>query len=109
MPSTSALRAMIAATVFGHCRSNSAALLAPRQSADAPPTPNVQPLNVLKKLRRFIAATLSDPPTGVGAAGRAFSAAKPGTAPPNEPIGRSRYALPLAALPAHVYVRTPVI
>jgi hypothetical protein len=69
----------------------------------------VQPLNVLKKLRRFIAPTRSDPPTGVGVAGRAFSAAKLGTAPPNEPIGRSRYALPLAELPAHVYVRTPVM
>ena len=56
----------IAATVFGHWRSNSAWVSAPRQSVAAPPTPLVQlstvsgrPSKVLKKLSRFMPATRS--------------------------------------------------
>src|SRR5688572_9873214 len=103
MPSTSGLTALIASTVLGHWRSNSTWLLAPRQSAGAPPTPKVQPLNVLKRLSRFMPLTRSVPPTdGAGVAGRGLAATKLGTPPPIAPTGRTRKALPLAALPAQV-------
>ena len=53
--------------------------------------------------------TRTDPPTAGGAAGRGFDGWKLGTPPPRAPIGRTRYALPLAAFPAHVYVITPTM
>ena len=111
IPTTSAFRPMIAATVFGHCRSNSAWLSAPRHSITAPPTPPLHAVvpNVLKKFRRFIAPTCAFPPTAGGVAGRGFAGWKFGEPPPSASIGRTRKALPLAALPAHVYVITPTI
>src|SRR3954467_2406203 len=69
-PSTSGFIARIAATVFGHCRSNSAFEPGPGQSVEAPPTPFVQPANVLKKLRRFMPTTRTEPPTAGADAGR---------------------------------------
>src|SRR4051794_14931236 len=106
---TSASRPVIAATVFGHCRSNSVWLSAPRQSITAPVVPPLQAEpNVLKKLSRFSAATFALPPTAGGDTGRAFAGWKLGALPPSALSGRRRYALPLAALPAHVYVMTPV-
>ena len=71
---------MIAATVFGHCRANSPASSAPRQSvaraADAAGARRSTP-KVLKKLSRFIPATVSEPPDVEGvAAGRALAGVK---------------------------------
>src|SRR3954447_12232908 len=102
IPTTSAFSPVIAAIVFGHCRSNSAWLSAPRQSITAPVVPPRQAPtpNVLKKLRRFIAETCTLPPTAGGVAGRGFDGWKFGAPPPSAPIGRRRKALPLAALPA---------
>src|SRR3954462_5459819 len=111
IPTTSAFRPVIAATVFGHCRSNSTWLSAPRHSITAPPTPPLHAVvpNVLKKFRRFIAPTRALPPTTGGVAGRGFDGWNFGAPPPSAPIGRRRKALGLAALPAHVYVITPTI
>ena len=58
--------------------------------------------NELKKLSRFIPTTFSGPPTVGDPLGRGLAATKLGTPPPSASTGRSRYALPLAELPAQV-------
>ena len=77
---TSACVPDTAATVLRHWRSNSAAVLAPRQSIGAPETPERQLMpatsRVLKKLSRFIPATRVVPPTAGAVAGRGLVAAK---------------------------------
>ena len=99
---------MSAATSLASWRWYSVVLSAPRQSAAAPPRPKVQaPLpKVLKKFSRLALATFRLPPTAGAPVGRGF-APRNVAVPPSAFTGRSRKALPLAALPENVYVSTP--
>src|SRR4051812_17140415 len=99
---TSAPRKRSEATSLASCRWYSVSLFAPRQSVAAPAVPSVQPAKVLKKLSRLALAILMPPvPTAGGAVGRGFTGSDVAE-PPRAPTGRSRYALPLAELPAQV-------